>query len=601
MPTNTAEPLPHWDMTPIFPSLESNEFQTSFANLVQSIDRLAILFDEHGIRETDTTPLDGKGVGAFEQVTEALNRLIEDMRKVSTYVSSYVSTNSRDDAAQAKMSELQQHSVRLAQLGTRFTAWIGSLDVEQLIERSSTAQAHAFMLRKTKTEAEHLMSPSEEELVAQLRPSSTTAWSKLHSNFTSQLTVSIEQDGNVRQMPMSMVRNLAYDSDRALRKKAYEAELAAWKSAAVPLAAALNSLKANMNVLSSRRRWKSPLDAALFDNNIDRETLDAMMAAANESFPTFRRYLRAKARALKVPALAWFDLFAPLGEANRMWSYEEGALFIRDKFKAFSPKMGNLADRAFHERWIDAEPRDGKRDGAFCMSIHRDESRILANFKPSFSSVGTLAHELGHAYHNVNLASRTALQRQTPMTLAETASIFCQRLVLQAGLKDVEPQDQIAILEESLQDACQVIVDITSRFLFEQNVFEKRKNRELSIEELNSLMLQAQRDTYGDGLDPQLLHPYMWAVKQHYYQTHFYNYPYMFGLLFGLGLFARYEQDPGGFKVGYDELLSSTGMGDAAELANRFGMEIRKLDFWRQSLAVIERDVVTFDQLVNNK
>ncbi len=214
--------------------------------------------------------------------------------------------------------------------------------------------------------------------------------------------------------------------------------------------------------------------------------------------------------------------------------------------------------------------------------------------------MSTLAHELGHAYHNLNLSSRTMLQRRTPMTLAETASIFCQTIVRQAALQEADVRGQITILEASLQSACQVVVDITSRFLFEQGVFEKRNQRELSPEELKGLMLDAQRQTYGEGLDSDTLHPYMWAVKPHYYSAErsFYNYPYMFGLLFGLGLYARYLDDPEGFKAGYDQLLSSTGMGDVAELAAQFGINIRSPDFWRSSLDVIREDIDRFESLI---
>ena len=210
-----------------------------------------------------------------------------------------------------------------------------------------------------------------------------------------------------------------------------------------------------------------------------------------------------------------------------------------------------------------------------------------------------LAHELGHGYHNLNLAQRTMLQRDTPMTLAETASIFCETIVREAALRKADKQEQIMILEASLQGSCQVVVDITSRFLFEQRVFEARKQRELSIDELNTLMLEAQRETYGDGLDESRLHPYMWAMKPHYYSTEvsFYNYPYMFGLLFGLGLYAQYQQDPEQFKQGYDDLLSSTGLADAATLAAQFGIDIRAADFWRASLDIVRGDIDRFEEL----
>src|SRR5581483_6329348 len=239
-------------------------------------------------------------------------------------------------------------------------------------------------------------------------------------------------------------------------------------------------------------------------------------------------------------------------------------------------RLSDFAARAFREHWIDAEPHAGKVDGAYCAPLRKDESRVLANFKPSYGGMSTLAHELGHGYHNLNLAQRTMLQQETPMTLAETASIFCETIIRHAALQNANTQEQIAILEASLQGSCQVVVDITSRFLFEQRVFERRKQRELSVDELNALMVEAQRETYGDELDEDALHPYMWAMKPHYYSSEysFYNSPYMFGLLFGLGLYALYQKDPEGFKKGYDALLSQTGLADAATLAAQFNIDI---------------------------
>jgi len=323
------------------------------------------------------------------------------------------------------------------------------------------------------------------------------------------------------------------------------------------------------------------------------------MTAAREAFPDFRRYLNAKAHALGLSRLAWYDLFAPVGGEERVWTFNEATSFIVEQFGAYSLRLSDFAARTFREQWIDAEPRAGKVDGAYCTWLRKDESRVFSNFKAAFGGVSTLAHELGHAYHNLNLAQRTVLQRATPMTLAETASIFCETIISHAALRTVGPQEQIAILEESLQGSCQVVVDITSRFLFEQRVFERRKARELSVDELNTLMLEAQRETYGDGLDEDALHPYMWAMKPHYYDSHysFYNYPYMFGLLFGLGLYARYTRDPETFKKGYDALLSSTGLADAATLAAQFGIDIRSADFWRSSLDIVREDIARFEEL----
>ena len=598
--TVATRALPHWDMTPLFPSLASPEFAASFQRTMGDIADLVATFDALGINKRDAADVTDADVQAAETIAGRLNRLYDDFRLLSTYLHAFVTTNSRDNAAQAQLSELQQEAVRLSQLSTRFTAWIGSLDVDELLRRSAVARDHEFMVRKASEEARHLMSPAEENLAAELNIPGGTAWAKLHGNVTSQLSAPFEADGATRPLPMSLIRALATDSDRDVRRRAYEAELAVWPAVAVPLAAALNSIKGEVNILARRRGWASALDESLFDNNMDRASLDAMMLAAHEAFPDFRRYLRAKARALGVAELAWYDLFAPVGASHKVWEYDDATRFILEQFGSYSPRLRDYAARAFAENWVDAEPRDGKRDGAFCMGVRRDESRILMNYKPSFQSVSTLAHELGHGYHNFNLAPRTPLQRATPMTLAETASTFCETIVFQAALRDADREEQIALLEETLQGAAQVVVDITSRFIFEQAVFEGRQRRELSVDELNTLMLDAQRQTYGDGLDQSLLHPYMWAVKGHYYSTgrSFYNYPYMFGLLFGLGLYARYQANPTAFKASYDDLLSSTGLADAATLAARFGIDIRTPDFWRASFDLIRRDINRFEQLV---
>jgi oligoendopeptidase F len=231
------------------------------------------------------------------------------------------------------------------------------------------------------------------------------------------------------------------------------------------------------------------------------------------------------------------------------------------------------------------------------MSVRGDESRVLLNFDGSSQSVQTLAHELGHAYHNSQLSGRTALQRRTPMALAETASIFCETIMVAAGLAAVTDRQRLALLNADLQGACQIVVDIHSRFLFEREVFSRRERGILAAAELCQLMTEAQQATYGDGLRSDALHPYMWAVKPHYYSSTYYNWPYCFGLLFGIGLYARYREDPERFRAGYDDLLSSTGLGSAAELAGRFGIDLTSVEFWATSLDVIGGRIADFEKL----
>lgn len=595
-----TEALPHWDVSGIFPGLDSKEFEAAFSSLVSDIGDLRDLFDQNNVGGGEPVQVDDRLIALFENIASRLNSLYEDLQTIRAFIYAFVSTDSRDNLAQTKLSEFQQESILLNKLAVRLKAWIGSLDVEKLIERSKVAGDHAFAVRKEHEGARYQMSAPEEDLYSDLSITGYAAWSKLHRNVTSQLSASVKKpDGSIEALPMSAVRGLAHDPDEAVRKAAYEAELEAWETVAVPIAAALNSIKGEINTVSSRRGWKDPLEAVIFANNVDRESLEAMQQACVESFPDFRRYLGAKARLIGKRTLAWWDLFAPVGGkgSQKRWSYLEATDFIVEQFGSYSDRLAGLAQRAFRENWIDAEPRLGKVDGAFCMGVRADESRVLSNFEPSFDSVHTLAHELGHAYHNLNLARRTPINRQTPMALAETASIFCQTIVTNAALVGASEAEKLSILENELQDACQVVVDIHSRFLFEKGVFEARTKRELSVDEFSEMMIEAQKQTYGDGLDPEALHRFMWAAKGHYYGTTYYNWPYTFGLLFGLGLYAQYRRNPDEFRSGYDDLLSSTGLDDTAALTGRFDFDIRTVEFWRSSLDLIRERVGEFESL----
>jgi pepF/M3 family oligoendopeptidase len=384
-----------------------------------------------------------------------------------------------------------------------------------------------------------------------------------------------------------MARGLATHPDGLRRRSAYEGELAAWGSAAVPLAAALNGAKGALAVLNKRRDYADDLEPALRFNNVDRDTLDAMTDAVVASLPSFRSYLRTKARVLGHDGgLPWWDLFAPLGAAGEV-AWPRATELVRAAFGSYSPQLAALAERAFSESWVDAEIRDGKRGGAYCMGVGDGVSRVMMNFDGSHDSVSTLAHELGHAYHNVALADRTPIQRATPMALAETASIFCETLLFETALAHTtDATERLALLDTYLVGATQVVVDIHSRFLFESELCRRRQRTALSVSELCATMLDAQERAYGDGLHPDHRHSYMWAVKPHYF-TPFYNWPYTFGMLFGIGLYARYLDDPERFRDGYDSLLSTTGMADAAALTAQFGVDVHDGAFWAASLDVV--------------
>lgn len=595
---NATAALPRWDMAVIFPSLDSPEFREAFAAAKDEIGALVAAFDESRVRRREDGTVNADLVAAFERITARLNEFYRDVRVIASYINCFVTTDANDELAQSLQSELRVAFVTLDKLWTRYTAWVGTTDLNPLLAASEVARGHEWMLRQAEQTARHQMSEAEEALASDLQPTGLSGWVRLHSDVSALLEVTVPLPAGEQRLPMSSVRALANDPDRAVRRAAYEAELKAWEGVSVPMAAALNGVKGYQGTLRQRRGYVDDVEPTLRQNSIDRDTLEAMQAACVESFPDFRRYMRSKARALGVERLAWYDVSAPVGGLNTVYSWPDAERFIEEQFGAYSARMAEFAARSFRERWTDAEPRPGKEGGAYCTRVRPGESRVLMNFDGSFNSVSTLAHELGHAYHNLNLAERASLQARTPSTLAETASIFCETLVYDAVLKTAVSDERLGLLENSLQRDLMVVVDIHSRFLFEKGVFERRRQRELTAREFSELMLESQLATYGDGLDPDLLHPYMWAVKGHYYGPTFYNYPYTFGLLFGLGLYARYQSDPDGFRTGYDELLSSTGLADAATLASRFGIDTRSIEFWRTSLDVIRGTISEFEAAV---
>lgn len=500
--TSMVSSLPRWDVSEYFPAVDSPEFRGAVEALRNRVSHVRERVDALDIRRQSAVPVTPETIAAYEEITNDLNGIGDDTRIIGSYLHAFISTDARDAVAPAAYSELEALLVNLANVRTRHTAWVGSFDAEALIYASTVARDHAFAVHKAAIAARHQMSEAEEDLSAHLSISGSSAWAKLHGNITSRLTVAVEfpdavndeRAGTTRTLPMSAVRGLAHDADPHIRRAAYEAELRGWETVGVPLAAAMNGIKGEVVTLNGRRGWSDALAPALFGNNVERETLSAMHEACVASFPDFRRYFRAKSRLLGHSGpLPWFDLFAPLGQGARSWPYPEAEAFVIDRFADYSDRLAGVARRAMRERWVDAEPRDGKRDGAFCMSVRGDESRVFMNFAHSFNSVQTLAHELGHAYHNINLADRTATQRATPMPLAETASIFCETLVTTAALDRAAGADRLTMLDAFLENASQIVVDIHSRFLLETRVFEQRAKRELSVEELNNLMLAAQR------------------------------------------------------------------------------------------------------------
>jgi pepF/M3 family oligoendopeptidase len=432
--------------------------------------------------------------------------------------------------------------------------------------------------------------------------SGALAWTRLQGVVNSQLKAPIEIDGKIEETPLSILATYLREPDGDLRERSYYAIKQAFSEVGEPLAACLNGIKGSINVINAGRGREDAVHSSLEQSRIDREILQTMLEAMSEAFPMLRRYLLAKARLLGKERLSPWDVGAPVGSTDRIYEWAEAQEFILGHFDTYSPEMKVLAERAFVAEWIDAEPRDGKSGGGFCLRAPSvQESRILINFDGRMNELATLAHELGHAYHILCLRGKSSLQAAVPMTLAETASIFCETIITEAILAQAgEIDEELAVLDAFLKTASVLTLDIYARYLFEKEIFTRREEAELSAKEFNELTTRYYRETYGDSMMEGELWPYLWAYLPHYYisDLSFYNYPYTFGFLFSLGLYQIYEKREPGFHEKYDRLLADSASENAAELAERFGIDLYQPAFWAGGYEIVRKRVERFEELV---
>ncbi|GAB6107026.1 M3 family oligoendopeptidase [Fusibacter bizertensis] len=537
-----------------------------------------------------------------------LKTYIEDitlLRKLSTFGHLTFATNSKSQEALSLKAKVEQFISELTSPMVAFKLWLKEVnDLTPLADQSSFIKEHYFYLMELIKSTEHMLSSEEEILISKLVATGSSAWETLQSKASSQLSYEVKLPEGTRNMPIMAIRNLAFSPDVEIRKIGYFSELSAYEKHAEISAAALNGIKGEVLTLSAMRGFEAPLDETLYNSRMSREILDAMINSMESYLDEFRRYLKLKSKLLgNEGALPFYDLFAPVSDTDRNYTIGEAHEFIVKYFGDFSPELSQFADHCFTSNWIDFEPKEGKVGGAFCSNIPSiKQSRVLLNFTGKLKNVLTIAHELGHAFHGDRIMSESILNTSYPMPLAETASIFCETIVRNAVLKDADDDLRLSILENSLQSATQVVVDILSRYYFEASVFEARKDHPLSVNELKELMLTAQKKSYGDGLDENFLHPYMWLNKTHYYATrNFYNFPYAFGLLFATGLYAKYLEDKAIFVSKYDTMLKATGKMNIQEVCALMDIDPSSQLFWDASLKKIKEDVDAFEEIVQKK
>ena len=580
-----------WNLEPIYKGFDDPAFSEDLAKLTGLCKAVA---EFSGKLET-MEPIEALklGIDYQEQITDLANHLAE-------YAMLRQSANAKDPEAGSQMGRIMSALSATAGPLAAFETWASRLpNLMELVTGDESLKDYTFLFANMADSSRYLLSGQCEEIMAKMRLSGGSAWKQLQGHLTS--TVPVSYRGGVTNL--SAIRNLAYDEDPQVRKDAYEAEIACYDRIKDAVAYALNSIKLETITDCQLRGYASPLERTLKKANMKQETLDAMLGAMDEYLPKFWQYLKAKGKALgHENGLPWYDLFAPMGDSTARFTIESAREYLVKLFSTFDQELADMVARAFDEEWIDFYPRDGKRGGAFCAGIECiGQSRILTNFDGMFTDVVTLAHELGHAFHNQCIRTHRPLNHDYSMPVAETASTFNECVIMNAAIKGAESKEEkLALIESQLQDAAQIICDIYSRFRFEAMVFANREEKFMDADTLCGYMLEAQRQSYGDGLDPECQHPYMWVCKSHYYGPTYYNFPYAFGGLFARGLYAQYEKEGAAFVPKYKKLLYTTTVATAEDTAKVAGIDLTDKAFWRSALQTIADQIDLFCELVEN-
>lgn len=602
----------NWDLTPLYQGFDTSDFQedrVKYIGLLETFEAWGLKLREGDADEASHQTSLKCNLENYIIQASALKLL---GGRLMGFASLTTATNTRDGIAQGHLEQLKSLSNRATAPQVAFKHYLIAQPKQMLletIEQTDSLKLHQFHLQELLKQATHMQSEAVEVVLAKLKETGSDAWSTLQGQLTSGLMVTVEIDGEKKKLPLQSTRNLGFSASEKVRKEGFLAELAAYPEIELASAAALNGIKGEVMTETALRGFESVLDRTLSDARMQRTTLEAMLDAVKDFLPVLREYQKSKARYLgHQKGLPFYDIHAPLSKETQTFSFEDAKKMVSDSFYGFSKALGDFSEEAFAGNWVDVAPKQGKRGGAFCSSIPAiKESRVLMNFTGSLNNVITLAHELGHGYHGRQIFKQTPLNGDYSMPVAETASIFCETILKQALLENMNRTNasddvMIGILDTSIQGYAQTIMDIYSRYLFETELFDRRREGSLSVEALKEMMVSAQKQAYGDALDPDYLHPYMWINKVHYYyaQRNFYNFPYTFGLLFAKGLYAHYQQTGEAFLPQYDRLLGMTGQLSVEDVANLVGIDITEKSFWEGGLAVVKAEIDQLQLLLAN-
>jgi pepF/M3 family oligoendopeptidase len=584
-----------WNMSRIYPSFDSLEYKSDWELLSSLIDQ-ARTWAESLSEQSD--PL-----ATMEQYIREGEKIREHASRLSMFSHLQLASNVQNEEARMHSERIQKKMELLTMVNVRFTRWIQTRDLTQIPD-SSFMSPYRWDLEQIKKEALHLLPEREEDLLNKLKKTGSGAWSKLQQSITS-LTMGEIQDenGSKKKLPLMSIRNLAFHENPQIRKNAYEVENKIYENLEEPAGAALNQIKGEMLTEMEWRGFADPWEKISDSHRISHETITRVMEAVKSKLPVLQSFYQTKARLLgHENGLPYWDLYAPLDKITKTYPFEVAKDFILTVFGTFDPVMQTMAEKAFKEDWIDIEPRLGKRGGAFCSGVYAlKESRILLNHENTMENLVTMAHELGHAYHNIWMMKGSILHSGSPLSLAETASTFNEHLVQDYLEKELTGKELISFLEKKIQRSITVIVDIYSRYTFEQAVLDLRKQSTLSVRKLKELMTESEIEAYGPGLDPTFPQPNAWINKPHYYipGLHFYNFPYTIGHLISTYLYNRYHKEGQSFLSLYQKLLGRCGWGNVEDILDSVGIDITSPEFINESFAIIEKDLAHFQELVH--
>ncbi|SFB34995.1 oligoendopeptidase, pepF/M3 family [Lentibacillus halodurans] len=585
---------PKWDLDSIFPGGSTSEtFHTYLENVQENIQNVGSEVDQFNPNDEDAD------AGVLANIATCLEDAQNKMKEAFAFISCLNAEDMNDkktDILVARRNELRAEmgAVR-TKLNQKLTE-INDIAWNELLDKPELKQLR-FVLNEKRKKAKELLSPEQEVLINDLEVDGYDAWNQMYNTIIGNMRVEVEEDGEVNSYSVGQASNKLTSPDRSIRKQVFKQLNKEWTRNSDFFGQTLNHLAGFRLQKYKHRNWHHVLKEPLAINRMKQETLDAMWTAINRNKQHFVAFLQKKADLLGQEKLSIYDVNAPISKSVKTSTYTEGAHFIVENFRQFSPKMANFAQMAFENRWIEAEDRPGKRPGGFCTSFpDSKQTRIFMTYSGTSANIATLAHELGHAYHQHVMNDIHGLNQGYAMNVAETASTFAEMIVADASVKRAQTsEEKVALLEDKIKRSIAFFMNIHARFLFERRFYEERQQGMVSVERLNELMIDAQKEAYCEMLDEY--DPNFWASKLHFHITGvpFYNFPYTFGYLFSLGIY-KYAQEIGSdFEDDYIALLRDTGRMTVEELAEKhLNVDLTKPDFWENAIKLCVEDVETF-------